>query len=59
MKTFYNDQQKLITVGIIFMLIGFIVPMVWADYLEYAFGIIFGAGLSYFSMGMHKKYNNK
>ncbi len=41
------------------MLIGFIVPMICTDFLEYAFGITFGAGLSYFAMGMHKKYNNE
>jgi len=55
----YDNPKKLITYGVIFMLIGIVLPFIWSGRLDFAFGICFGSGVAHFGMGMHKRYNNK
>ncbi|HLT53636.1 MAG TPA: hypothetical protein VKZ97_07085 [Flavobacteriaceae bacterium] len=58
-SSFYDNPKKLIACGIISILVGILVPLIWSDFINYAFGMIFGSGIAYLGMGMHKKYSNE
>lgn len=58
-SSFYDNPKKMIIYGIVCMLVGIVVPIVWPDFIPYAFGIGFGTGSAFLGMGMHKKYSNE
>jgi len=54
---FYDSPKKLIIWGLIFAVLGIVLPFVWQKMPDFTGGMLFGAGMSYFGLGMHKHYN--
>lgn len=58
-KTFYSNPKKLIIWGLVFAMLGIVLPFIWAKMPDFTGGMLFGAGLAYFGFGMHKHYNKE
>ena len=58
-KTFYDNPKKLIIWGLVFAVLGIALPFIWTNTPDFTGGMLFGGGMAYFGLGMHKQYNKE